>query len=183
MNLITHEKAYCLFPQATLEERRSLTYLHPVSAIEPDQIAYDKYSERGWDLVNGITRDEFDDPYSSFARGTRFVSDRKCWTLPIQPLREDLLESNVEINSFALEYDENLRPVFSSSHLDLDELQQPYVLLEEDADYIMENLALPYIYQDHRDRSEETDIDVGNDEHHAEKLTAKNDDYRGSLEM
>jgi hypothetical protein len=164
MNFITHDKAYCLFPQATLEERRALTYLYPSVGSEADQNSYHKYKERGWELGHSITRKEFDDPYSSFARGTRFVGDSKCWTFPVLPLREDLPESNAEINSFALEYNENLKPVFSFRHLDLHGLQQPYVLLEEDASYVMEDLNFPHLCQLLRNRATKTGVEDHVDE-------------------
>lgn len=160
MNFITHDKAYCLFPQATLEERRALTYLDPSFGSEGEKNTYHKYVGRGWELRDSLTRDEFDDPYSSFARGTRFVGDGKCWTLPVLPLREDLPENNADINSFALEYDENIQPVFSFRHLDFEGLQQPYVLLEEDANYAMEDVVLPDIW--HRLINLEAEIEIDN---------------------
>lgn len=180
MNLITHDKAYCLFPRATLEERRALTYLDPLSTREAHRIAYHKYVERGWELVESITRNEFDDPHSSFARGTRFVGDRKSWTLPILPLREDLPESNITINSFALEYDEDLQSVFSFKHLDFDGLQQPYVLREEDVKYVMEHLALPRAYWTLNDLEDETDVDSNEGQEEGstdEEDEGSNEDY------
>ncbi|KAF5317751.1 hypothetical protein D9619_012541 [Psilocybe cf. subviscida] len=152
MNLITHDKAYCLFPRATLEERRALTYLSPSTGSEAKKSSYHKYTGRGWELLNSITRDEFDNPYSSFARGTRFIGDGKCWTVPVLPLRRDLPESTVDINSFALEYDEELEPVFTFRHIDVNGLQQPYVLLEEDAHYMKENFTFPRMRHRPEDR-------------------------------
>ncbi|KAI0029336.1 hypothetical protein K488DRAFT_15199, partial [Vararia minispora EC-137] len=50
MNIITHEKAYSLFPLATFEKREALI-IKCQHERERDQIARQKYLSRGWTMV------------------------------------------------------------------------------------------------------------------------------------
>lgn len=149
MNFITHEKAYSLFPRATLVERRALTYLNRLHNFGHDsnRLAFEKWLARGFHLGDYLTRAEFEDPGSAFAHGRRFVGDSKCLVLPIYPIREDLKgpgkESTVEINSFALEYNGGLEPIFNSMNVNLEGLKYPYVLTEDEAVFIMQEVT-PY---------------------------------------
>ena len=103
MNLITHEKAYSLYPRGTFKERRSLALYREDTNEEAAEIARDKYVARGWTLVEALTQDEMADPTSAFSWGSRFVGDSKCWTIPILP-KIDLPESYIEANSWNLQY-------------------------------------------------------------------------------
>ncbi|KAF9476517.1 hypothetical protein BDN70DRAFT_897280 [Pholiota conissans] len=95
MNIITHDKAYALFPRATFEERRSLICL---SFNELRDKAIEKYTERGWSFTNvaDAGRNSLE---TQFSFGERYVGDRKCWTLPILPAL-DLPSGHMEINSW-----------------------------------------------------------------------------------
>lgn len=103
MNLITHEKAYSLYPRGTFKERRSLALYREDSNEEAAKIGRDKYVARGWTLVEELTQDEMADPTSAFSSGSRFVGDSKCWTIPILP-KLDLPASYIEMNSWNLRY-------------------------------------------------------------------------------
>ncbi|KIM40832.1 hypothetical protein M413DRAFT_40033, partial [Hebeloma cylindrosporum] len=60
MNIITHDKAYSVFPRATFEERRSLVHVK-----DTDSTALTKYEERGWQLIQDI-KSEDPEVYSMF---------------------------------------------------------------------------------------------------------------------
>lgn len=104
MNLITHDKAYSLYPLGTFKEHRSLALYREDTNEEAARIARDKYVARGWTLVEALTQDEMADPTSAFSPGSRFVGDSKCWTIPILP-KLDLPEGYIEMNSWDLQYD------------------------------------------------------------------------------
>ncbi|KAF8148270.1 hypothetical protein B0H34DRAFT_737622 [Crassisporium funariophilum] len=109
MNLISHSKAYCLYPKGTFEERRSLEH-RPTSGFSARQSAarqasLHKYHERGWKIVEYIKPEEIRDPRSAFAEGSRYVGDRQCWTYPILP-ELALPEGHVESNGWALCFDQ-----------------------------------------------------------------------------
>lgn len=100
MNIITHDKAYSLFPRATFEERRSLVCL---SSDELRDKAFEKYSARGWSFVKNadVERAERGTLEASFALGERYVGDRNCWTLPVLPIL-NLSEGYMETNSWVM---------------------------------------------------------------------------------
>ncbi len=81
MNLISYEKAYCLFPRATLEERRNLLIARGSGS---DQLpAVRKYQERGWSpsLPSLFWGRAERSPVFPF--GNRFLGDRHTWTIPL----------------------------------------------------------------------------------------------------
>lgn len=81
MNLISYEKAYCLFPRATLEARRNLLIARGSGS---DQLpAVRKYQERGWSpsLPNPFWERVEHSPVFPF--GNRFLGDRYTWTIPL----------------------------------------------------------------------------------------------------
>lgn len=82
MNVISFEKAYCLYPKATFEERRSL-----ICATEgPAQgVAIRKYTQRGWKMIDK-NLDWARDVKTSFQviyHIVRHMGDRYCWTIPL----------------------------------------------------------------------------------------------------
>ena len=80
MNVISYEKAYCLFPYATLEERRALIVPSDGPGQEP---AIEKYKERGWKMLLSLSSRERNASNPSFALGPRFMGDRHTWTIPL----------------------------------------------------------------------------------------------------
>ncbi|TFK63308.1 hypothetical protein BDN72DRAFT_902536 [Pluteus cervinus] len=89
MNFITHDTAYSLFPYATFEERVAL-----VIKKSRDERCLDKYRARGWTILNQVPLAEARDPRSDFySRSrrngtTRYVGDKRCWTIPLSPKLE-----------------------------------------------------------------------------------------------
>lgn len=87
MNVITWKFAYCLYPKATLEDRRSLV----CRSEGPKQvIAEQKYQSRGWDMVRTLRADGplGEDP--SFPSGLRFMGDKHSWRIALDITRVDL---------------------------------------------------------------------------------------------
>jgi hypothetical protein len=107
MNLITHNKAYSVFPRETFEERRSLVYVRDAeSAVQ----ARAKYESRGWRFITEIDADEMQDSTSAFADGSRHLGDSKCWTIGLQPELE-FSPRFWEVNSWSLHYNVDSHPM------------------------------------------------------------------------
>ncbi|KDR69023.1 hypothetical protein GALMADRAFT_145762 [Galerina marginata CBS 339.88] len=153
MNVITHEKAYSLYPRATFDQRRALSYIPPATELndtEARKIAQLKYVSRGWQIVDQITDDEFRDPGSVFAPGERHLGDSKCWTLPILPKLE-LPESNIEANSWSLLYRGNLEPWMIFAVFRSWNLRFIYLISDEDLDQYVFRMKLQGGNADERD--------------------------------
>ncbi|PPQ91333.1 hypothetical protein CVT25_003773, partial [Psilocybe cyanescens] len=129
MNIITHEKAYSLYPRGTFDERRSLLYL-PLRNDRRLLSAATKYAARGWQIVHKISKDESNNPRSAFSHGKRYLGDGKCWTLPIFP-KLDFPPSNIEANSWALLYDADLVPNMASTVFTSPKLRYGYLIADE----------------------------------------------------
>jgi len=79
MNIITHEKAYSLFPRGSFEERRSLMISTEGSKQDA---ARAKYVSRGWTMVERLTEAELAlKDKSAFSSAKRYVGDTQCWTI------------------------------------------------------------------------------------------------------
>lgn len=151
MNLITHDRAYSIFPRATFDERKSMINLPSSRYLSRRHarrdVALTKYIERGWEMVQGASPKELSDPNFIFACGTRRLGDSRCWTIPILP-KLDLPERCIETSSWALLYSRKLEPIISFgvffwqrmifSHLFVDELLRRYI--ENAVDEIEEQL-------------------------------------------
>ena len=81
MNIITHDKAYSLYPRATFVHNHSVV-LEPWS---PAERALEKYSKRGWTQIT--VKDAKENPHDAavFPAGGRYVGDKSCWVLPVYP--------------------------------------------------------------------------------------------------
>lgn len=106
MNMITHDKAYSIFPWATFEERRSLIL---VKDPEAARMARLKYEGRGWRFINGTDVNESRDCLSSFIRGPRHLGDTRCWTIQLHPAQNPI-PNMWESNSWSLNYDAYQNP-------------------------------------------------------------------------
>ena len=69
MNLISHEKAYSLYPRGTFKERRSFAFQREGLSEEAAQVAREKYIARGWNMVQSLTSDDIVDRTSAFSFG------------------------------------------------------------------------------------------------------------------
>lgn len=81
MNVISYNAAYCLYPYATFEERRTLA----MSVATPNEAeALGKYAVRGWRILHDVWAHEENNPQSSFYMfKNRWVEDRKSWIIPL----------------------------------------------------------------------------------------------------
>lgn len=100
MNLITHERAYSLYPRATFEERRSLVISTEGSKQET---ARKKYTERGWIMVKTGQDEDIRNARSDFTPCQRYIGDSRCWTIPILPML-DLPKDSMATNTWELKY-------------------------------------------------------------------------------
>lgn len=99
MNLITHDRAFSIFPRATFGDRSSLIFIKDGdSAVK----AREKYEKRGWTFVEGYEIQQ-QDPLSGFGKGIRRLGDAKCWTISLDA-DEDRTKSDWESNSWKLVY-------------------------------------------------------------------------------
>ncbi len=133
MNIITYNTAYSFFPRATFESpRRTLKVLPRGTGIAARK-ALVKYQERGWDVINHITRADFDGPNAAFWNGPRHVGDARCWTMRILP-DIGLPDRLFEINAWSTQYSVDLQlrmsfwSVYSSTFL-----TTAYILPPDDA--------------------------------------------------
>jgi len=101
MNLITHDKAYSIFPRSTFEDRRSLIFdKDGDSAVK----ARAKYEVRGWTFVEGLeVQVERRGPFSPFRKGIRRLGDTKCWSISLDR-EQDRNTSVWDSNSWKLVY-------------------------------------------------------------------------------
>lgn len=84
MNIITFANIYCLYPAGTLGDRRSLQ-IAPTGRGQNRQEAWQKYRERGWEMVKYPNWKERGGLRMStaFRNGLRYVGDRFTWTVPL----------------------------------------------------------------------------------------------------
>lgn len=83
MNIITFRAAYCLFPQATLEERRSLLSSSNTGIYRNRGQALAKYMQRGFEIVFHIPTESFTCNRPSFPLGWRWIDDENSWVIPL----------------------------------------------------------------------------------------------------
>jgi hypothetical protein len=76
MNVITADRAYCLFPRMTFVGRRMHAMPH---ATPQDREAVAKYLRRGWRLVDWRTEFEV-----LRLQSARRVGDSKTWVIPFE---------------------------------------------------------------------------------------------------
>ena len=76
MNVIAWDRAYSLYPRATLIEHQSLC-----TRGEEDPGIINKYYQRGWHMLD--EEDLLDDEYPAFSTGMRWIGDGKSWTIAL----------------------------------------------------------------------------------------------------
>jgi hypothetical protein len=150
MNIITHDRAYCLFPRATLEEQRAMSHLSPISPHDVFEAGtYRKYTERGYDLLH-ITPEDLDSIKGCFPIGNRFIGDEKCWTLPVLPARTELSASTLNINSFYFSAGPQMQPILDYRHFRLARLEQKYAIAPDEVELLQNHLQLVKRTDNHR---------------------------------
>ncbi|KAF9530850.1 hypothetical protein CPB83DRAFT_892134 [Crepidotus variabilis] len=127
MNIITHEKAYALYPKATFDDHLSVK--HSTAGGNQDA-ARQKYADRGWTMVDNLSADKIED--SEFTHKPRHVGDRFCWQIDLVPKLE-LPESSIEINSW-LFYGGHEDPSMVSWYTYTNGLDFKYIIGEREID-------------------------------------------------
>jgi hypothetical protein len=81
MNFIAFDAAYSIYPRATFEERRALSF---ASLSERDVRALGKYALRGWSILSNIWPHEAQTSRASFYMDIpRRVRDGRSWVVPL----------------------------------------------------------------------------------------------------
>lgn len=85
MNIISYEKAYCLFPSATLEQRLSLLSQSSRGRSEARSESVEKYAERGYRILTFLPLADLVPPRKrpTFALGPRWLGDSDTWVIPL----------------------------------------------------------------------------------------------------
>lgn len=76
MNIISYEKAFCLYPKGTFEEQ--CTLVTGCQSREKRQRALDKYRDRGWEVLHNMHRRRF-----HLVQRHRWICDRHTWIMPL----------------------------------------------------------------------------------------------------
>ncbi|KAI0715519.1 hypothetical protein C8T65DRAFT_644040 [Cerioporus squamosus] len=82
MNVVSFEKAYCLFPRATLEARLSLLSSSCAGRSMRRQTSVAKYVARGFTITERIPPQDLRLPYL-FPLGWRWIDDSTSWVIPL----------------------------------------------------------------------------------------------------
>ncbi|KAI0703516.1 hypothetical protein C8T65DRAFT_578754, partial [Cerioporus squamosus] len=82
MNVISFEKAYCLFPRATLEERLSLLSSSSAGFSKRRRQSVAKYAIRGFTIIERIPFTDLRSP-RLFPLGWRWIDDSSSWVIPL----------------------------------------------------------------------------------------------------
>ncbi|KZT06467.1 uncharacterized protein LAESUDRAFT_700278 [Laetiporus sulphureus 93-53] len=83
MNVITYEKAYCLFPKATLEQHRTLASYSCLGRNPRRHHGLLKYVERGFKIVVSLPLQELYLQNPSWSLGMRRMDDGRSWVIPL----------------------------------------------------------------------------------------------------
>lgn len=156
MNLITHEKAYSLYPRSTFEERRSLHSSDGSWRADSQMVAKNKYAGRGWLIVDRLTQAEIDDRTSAFAYGRRVIGDQYCWTVDLLPKLADLPQGFVESNSWGLYFTQDRQAEMNFSLLKMPELRFSYTV----ADEIIKGYISPALQEGVAPPRDDLDVDL-----------------------
>ena len=82
MNVISFDRAYCLFPRATLDERLSLV----CTSRQDDVIeaVYQKYAARGWSMIWSVDDIERVTPDPALrVNQCRWINDGNAWSIDL----------------------------------------------------------------------------------------------------
>lgn len=116
LNVISYERAYCLYPRATLHERRALL-IHPQDGDQWTEILIKNITQRGYEVIEVPDMPELaiSTPDVSFVLGWRWIDDSSAWVIDLDtvdvtppPAANDLSSSRthdpVAICNFSLRY-------------------------------------------------------------------------------
>lgn len=102
INVISYEKAYCLFPRATLHEHRSLLINADSTDSAEETVTL---QERGFEMFDYLTARELlsNHASSSIVFGWRWIDDSASWVINLDT--KDVVLPVAKSSSFAEQYD------------------------------------------------------------------------------
>ncbi|KAJ3932054.1 MAG: hypothetical protein NXY57DRAFT_1075724, partial [Lentinula lateritia] len=85
MNVLTHEAAYCLYPNLTLEHRATLLMSLTLPMTEVQAAAIEKYWQRGFEILTDVPTSWSCNPNSAVTfLCPRFIGDKHCYKIPFE---------------------------------------------------------------------------------------------------
>lgn len=103
MNFITYDRAYCLFPRATIIEKIGVVTNY--SGAPREKAAIEKYSERCWTMIYGRNELEKGLIWRVVPPGMHKIGDHTSWVIPLStPPHIKLFSSRVRSESWRLKY-------------------------------------------------------------------------------
>ncbi|KAL0056852.1 hypothetical protein AAF712_016535 [Marasmius tenuissimus] len=144
MNLISYSHAISLYPQSTFRDRVSL-----LNSPSPREVgtrnytdAIKKYEKRGWKMINSGSGCNALSRHSDLNMFLRRVGDRHCWTIPLDPVNDFVMEGPLQLGRSESSFKQSWRLIYASgraslregtSLLDVGVLKRSYCLEPETA--------------------------------------------------
>lgn len=151
MNVISYESAYCLFPLATVESRRSLLSWSSQGRSTRRQQGIDKYKKRHFQMEEALSLAEVLSPIrkTPFTLGPHWVGDGDTWVIPLStkhivnhspplnPYSLALRHDPVRVASFSVRYHPTDGAIMTFSVIKSSALKYAYVLGDDGlVDYV-----------------------------------------------
>lgn len=145
MNIISYEKAYCLFPLATVESRRSLLSWSSQGRSTRRKEGLIKYRNRHFSMEQFLHSSEILPPIPKmpFILGPRWLGDPDTWVIKLNteriprppaenPFSTAIIRDPVTISSFSMRYHPEDGAIMTFSVVESPTLKYSYVLGDED---------------------------------------------------
>ncbi|KAJ3899303.1 hypothetical protein F5879DRAFT_926344 [Lentinula edodes] len=132
MNIFTHCSAYCLFPQLTLEEKKTLLINIQLPLTEVQANALNKYEQRGFCIIHQPPLYSVVNPTSSLTfLCPRFMGDSHCYKIPFEYVGKGEVKPDfVEANSWGIIYLRKFNTIYFGS-IDLPDALPSYVAFKD----------------------------------------------------
>lgn len=146
MNVISYHRAYCLFPNATVESHRSLLSWSSQGRSTRRAEGLEKYRKRGFHMEHHLSPAELSAPIhmqpTFFSLGPRWLGDADTWVIPLDtasistppqpnPYSTQLHRDPVSVASFSVRYDPSDGVIMTFSVFESGALRYAYVLGDE----------------------------------------------------
>ena len=154
MNVITFNKAYCLFPRATLEAGRSLLSSSTQGVYRNRGKALAKYTERGFDVAFSLPPGDLAARKPMFPLGWRWLDDENSWVIPLDTFGVDvpsrpnqlslpLVDDPSIVCNWQTQYSSTKGAIMRFAVIKSDLLRYRYVIADRDlSDYLARYLAI-----------------------------------------
>ena len=84
--MLTHNRAYSLYPVSTFIDRKTVV-CGPID--EKGSNALKKYKRRGWTVIHGIRTENFQCAADELKMRTRWLGDARCWIINLDGIEQD----------------------------------------------------------------------------------------------